>query len=141
MPSSTLVQRYNFSVAGEPVAFANPFAVAALVLEEPPAHYTVVIPASSTATLWGGVPLTTTFDVLAIVSDQSVDVRFAVNSGASAFTLFVRAGGYPVILQGDDSYVSGDMGGVLGAITMITAKNRNTELPANVQVLIGKLAT
>lgn len=140
MPSSTLVQRYNFNVAGEPVEFANPFAVAALTLEEPPARFTVVIPASGTSTLWGGVPLTTTFDVLAIVSDQSLDVRFAVNSGASAFTLFVRAGGYPTILQGDDSYVNGDMGGTLGNITMITAKNRNTLVVANVQVLIGKLA-
>src|SRR5690242_16375620 len=99
--SSNIVQRFNIQIAGEPIAFAQPFSPPVLDLEEPPARYTVVIDADATTSLWAGAPLTTTFDVLAIVSDQDLDVKFTVGSSASFFTLFVRGGGYPLMLQGD----------------------------------------
>lgn len=138
--SSSVVQRYNFLVAGEPIAFANPFAVLSTSLDNPPSVYTVSVAADSTAVLWNGLPLPSTFDVFAVVSDQNIDCEFTVDSGASKFTLFVPAGGFPLVLQGDDSYQSGNLAGTLGVITEVRAKNRNTTTLANVQVLIAKAA-
>lgn len=141
MPLSSITQRFVFSVAGQPLSLANQFALPVLDLEEQAALYDVSVGADSTSTLWDGAPLPTTFDVLALVSEQSCDIEFTVNSGASLFTLFLRGGGYPLVLQGDDSYVEGDTGGTLGTITMIRAKNRNTLDATIVTVLLGKQAT
>lgn len=135
--SSSVVIRFNITVAGSPIAFAQPFATPFLTLEEPPAIYDVQIAASGTATLWDGAPLPDDFDILAMTSDQSCNVEFSVDDGDGVFTLFLRAGGYPLVLDGSDSYVGG-LSGALGSITSIRAKNRNTDTVANVSVLLGK---
>lgn len=135
--SSSVVIRFNITVAGSPIAFAQPFATPFLALEEPPAIYDVQILANDTALLWEGAPLPNDFDILAITSDQSLDVEFEVEDGDSFFTLFLRAGGYPLVLNGSDSYVGG-LSGSLGSITSIQAKNRNTDTVANVSILLGK---
>lgn len=149
MPSSILT-RFTISVAGAPLVFGQPFATPTLTLEEDPSVYVVQLAASATGTLWNGDPLPTTFDTFAATADQDCDLEFVVDGGAGDefhFTLFLRGGGYPLLLCGDDSY-AGQSGtqdsftsGTLKAITKINAKNRNTTTVCNISILIGKAAT
>lgn len=137
--SSNIVIRFNIQVAGAQVPFGQPFAPPFLELEEAPSQYDVQVAANASAMLWDGEPLPSDFDVLAITADQSCDLEFSVNEGESLFTLFLRAGGFPVVLEGSESYVGG-LGGALENITSVQVKNRNTDTVANVSVLLGKKA-
>jgi len=137
--SSSIIFRTYPTVAGSPVAFSTPFPTPALDLATDPAIYEVPITAAGTVTLWDGAPLSTTYDVLMLLCDQTLDVEFSVNSGASLFTLVVKAGGFPTVLWGSDAYVGG-LSGSLGAVTSIRAKNRNTTTAGTISVLLGKAA-
>lgn len=138
--SSSVVIRFNITIAGSPIAFAQPFATPFLTLEEPPAVYDVQVPAAGSAVLWHGAPLPDDFDILALTSDQSCDVDFSVDDNFDAlFTLFLRAGGYPLILDGSDTQIIVGVNAAAGTtITNIRARNRNADTVANVSVLLGK---
>lgn len=137
--SSSIITRFNLTVAGEPISFANPFIVPSLALEENPAITTFVLPPSTTVQLWDGSHPFTSFGVWAALATGDCDVEFLVNDGQSVLTHFLRGGGYPIYLPGNASYVGG-LSGTLGSITSINAKSRNTLINIQLTQLIGKVA-
>jgi len=147
--SSNISTRFAVTVAGQPIQFANPFFVPSLTLEADPAIYDVVLAVSTAGTVWDGVPLPDDFDVLVMQSTTDCDVEFTVDGGETDeyhFTLFLRGGGFPLMLTGSEAY-AGQVGtedaftfGTVKNITKIRALNRDTAIEAVLSVLLGKAA-
>lgn len=148
--ASNVTVKLLLSISGQAVTFAQPFTIPAMDTEEEPALYEVTIPANSVATLWDGAPLPPTYDFLAIISTQDIDVEFVVNGGQVDeyhFTIPVPQGGFPLIAPGGTAF-AGQVGtgsafvqGVRRQVTKINAKNSNTTDAALVSVLIARIAT
>jgi hypothetical protein len=141
--------RFNIGVGGAQSAFATKFPTPFLSLVTDPSVYDVALIGGGSDTIWDGAPLSTTFDMLVMTADQDCDIEFTVDGGEADeyhFTLFLRGGGFPLIIPGDEVY-AGQTGtqdaftnGTVKKITKIRALNRNAAVAAVVSVLIGKAA-
>ena len=147
--SSNLTVKLQLAIAGQAVTFAQPFTIPSLTTEEAPGLYDVTIAAGGTATLWDGTPLPATFDFLAIISNEDIDVEFVVDGGQADeyhFTVLVPAGGFPLVVPGGTAFAgqagtqSAFTSGTRKQITQINAKNSNTTDAATVSVFIAREA-
>lgn len=130
--SSSLKPRLTIDIAGQPYQFAQPFTSPFLELAQSPLQSEVIVPAAGSATLWDGVPPFSTLDFAAFIADRDVTLTFAVDGGgADDFVLFLRGGGFPVVVHG---VASGS------EITTITAANADTDNAALVTQLIAQEA-
>lgn len=145
--ASNITVKLLLSIAGQAVTFAQPFTVPAMDTEESPSLYEVTIPANSVGVIWDGVPLPPTYDFLAIIANQDVDVEFVVDGGQVDeyhFTVPVPQGGFPLVLPGGTAFAgqagaqSAFSSGTRKSITKINAKNSNTTDAALVSVLIAR---
>lgn len=146
--SSSMRTRFTLEVAGQPYPFAQPFVQTFLTLEEDPAQYQVLVAANSVATIWDEAP-TSTFDFIALQADRDCHVEFTVDGGQSDeyhFTVFVRGGGFPVVIPGGQSYAgqtgsqSAFTNGTLKNITRVKAFNPDTVNSATVSAFVAKAA-
>ena len=147
--ASSIRTRLTIDVAGQPIQWSQPFVQTFLTLAQAPAQYDVTIDADSSAVIWDGTPLGVTFDFIALQSDRDCHVEFVVNGGQVDeyhFTLFLRGGGFPIVVPGGQSY-AGQAGtqsaftfGTLREITKVNALNPDVDFPAVVSALVAQTA-
>lgn len=130
--SSSITARFQFTVAGDPVPFANPFAAPTLALAADPVRAGVAIAASGSVVLTPGVgALPATIDFLVLSADQ--DCTVTVVTSAGTFTLPLTGNSLPLVLP------AGLVTGVT-TLTSVTIANLNTLTIANLEMIAGQLA-
>ena len=145
--ASNFTVKLLLTAGGQAVTFSQPFTIPFMTTEEAPSIYDVTIAASGTATLWDGAPLPATFDFLAIIANQDIDVEFVVDGGEADeyhFTVPVPQGGFPLVVPGGTAFAgqagtqSAFTSGTRKNITQINAKNSNTTDAATVSVFVAR---
>lgn len=136
--------RYTVTIATGPRAreFAQPFVAPEVSLVGDPAEYQVPIVAGATATLWDSATSpVASFRLLMLRSNLACEIEFTASATAVAdvlSTMELQADDIPFIL-GSDKARGGTpgLGGTVGRITKIRAKNNDSTDTAYVQVVIG----
>lgn len=145
--ASNFTVKLLLTAGGQAVTFAQPFTIPFMTTEEAPSIYEVTLDPSGNATLWDGDPLPPTFDFLAIISNQDIDVEFVVDGSEADeyhFTIPVPQGGFPLVVPGGTAFAgqagtqSAFTSGTRKPITKINALNSNTTDPATVTVFIAR---
>lgn len=132
--ASSIGIKMVIDIAGQPYPFAQPFTVPIIELAQDPAVFSVTVDVDNEATLWDGVPLGTTADIIALVANRAARYRISTTSGS--FTLEAATAGVPTLISGG----SADTGGGLEAITEIVAINPDTTNSMVVSAIIGELS-
>lgn len=136
----------NLNINGKPNTFTSPFTLPIIYLDQSPATYEVLVDADGEAVVWDGSPLPSHFVFFAAIADRTCDLEFVVNGGEadeSHFTIPMQNAGVPLVFPGGYSYTgqygaeSAFTNGNLHPITLIRAKNRDTENALTLSIVIG----